>query len=332
MPDAPYRPWGMLPWLLSRGPTARWHVVGCFGTEQRSLAAWRCVKDLDAIDWVKLLRIRDIASRHTALAEDRIRQRLDEFAAAGGKQEDISEHELMESHELITRDLEGISTVVESNVLVDVSTLPKRFFFPLIKIILKRPRVRNLIITYTIPQDYTSDKLSENCEDWAHIPLFSGSYSREPSQMLIVNVGFAPMGLQEEVEHGTPGVAIKLLFPFPASAQAVTRSWEFVRRLQKHRSEFDLYRVDSRDVSDAFDRLLSLTAGGKQRVIMAPFGPKPISVAMCIFATLTDSEVFYTQPTVYHPDYSIGVAKVNGIPETHAYWVRLEGKNLFCLP
>ena len=59
---------------------------------------------------------------------------------------------------------------------------------------------------------------------------------------------------------------------------------------------------------------------------------KPMSVAMCIFAALTDSQVFYTQPTVYHPDYSFDIASRDGHPEIYTYCIRLEGRDLFSVP
>jgi hypothetical protein len=218
--------------------------------------------------------------------------------------------------------------------LLDVSALPKRFFFPFIKLLLRETaRVRNLVVTYTSPKGHTTEKLAENPDDWDHLPLFSGSYAHSKPEMMIINVGFEGLGLQQQVDYGEAGLPVKLLLPFPASPQAFKRSWELVRRLQKNRlaDHFQTYLTDATDVSDAFDRLVSLTDHGRLRAVLAPFGPKPISVSMCIFATLTESQVFYTQPKVYHPNYSYGIGQVAGSPSVWAHCLRLDSREYYQL-
>lgn len=106
-----------------------------------------------------------------------------------------------------------------------------------------------------------------------------------------------------------------------------------VRRGRHHSSgEMRRHVKDSKSVSDAFDQLMTLTNGGMERAELAPFGPKLMSVAICIFSVLTDSPVFYTQPTAYHPDYSLGVSKIAGKREIYAHCIRLGGKDLYRLP
>jgi len=328
-----YRPWGILDWILSRGPDITWDLIGCFGTEERSLSVWHQLHGRKRLSNIKLLRINDKPSRYSALATERLDVQVDRFERSGGDIRFIENHEITESQGDIFEAFRDFIKTEAQSVIVDVTSLPKRFFFPIIKILMKMKTTENLMVTYTRPESYTAEKLAENFDDWAHLPMFLGGYDREPAQMLIVNVGFAPMGLKRELGQGEPGLPIKLLFPFPAPLRAVQRAWGFVQNLQKGRSpdSFTLYRTDAKDVSGAFDRLVSLTDGGSLKAELAPFGPKPISVAMCIFAVLTQSEVFYTQPTVYHPDYSTGISQINGIPETYAYWVRLRNKDFYSI-
>ena len=87
--------------------------------------------------------------------------------------------------------------------------------------------------------------------------------------------------------------------------------------------------MHNRDTSDAFDILMNMTGDGERRALMAPYGPKPISLAMCIYAIKHKAPVYYTQPRAYHPEYSTGVSKVNSQPEIYAYCLRLEGKDLY---
>jgi hypothetical protein len=252
------------------------------------------------------------------------------YLAQGGRVDDFSDHQLLEPYGDILDFCEEFLSEAGSSVVLDVSSMPKRFFYPILRVLFKSARVSDLLVTYAIPKSYTDDKLAINCDDWSHLPTFSGKYTRDPTQMLIVNVGFEPMGLPVEIgEEDTR--RIKLLFPFPAPPQSVRRAWDFVQTLQKGRNPatFDLFRVDVKDVSDAFERLKSITDNGRKRAALAPFGPKSISVAMCLFATLAESEVFYTQPTAYHPQYSQGVSLRNGSPEIYGYWIRMGGRPLY---
>jgi len=328
-----YRPWGILDWVLERSPPIDWNLISCFGTESRSLAVLRQLIDGHILVEALLYRVNDKPSRYSKLTKQRIEERHIELTRLGVSPDIVQQHDIAETHDEILRPLETFIASGRSNMILDVTCFPKRFFFPMLKRILDYPTINNIMITYTKPKCYTPGKLAENFDDWSHLPMFTGAYSQEPAKMLIVNVGFAPLGLKRELGQGEPGLPIKLLFPFPAPMRSVYRAWGFVQNLQKGRSyeSFNLYRTDAKDLSSAFNRLISLTDGGKLRAELAPFGPKPISVAMCIFAVLTESEVFYTQPTVYHPDYSTGISQVNGVPETYAYWIRLNGRDLYTL-
>lgn len=332
---SPYRPWGILDWVLSHSSTRdNWALLGSLSTDERCLSAWRSLRSRGQLASVRLLRIANKPSRYDLAIEKRESDRITEFVAEGGDENDIEPHYLLQPVSNIVDTINHFLGVSGPNVVLDVSALPKRFFFPMLKILHKEAAtVANLIVTYTSPQGYTPEKLSENQDDWDHIPLFSGSYSSAKPKMMVINVGFEGAGLQEQVDHGDAGLPIKLLFPFPAPPWAFARSWELVRRLQKNRlpDAFRIYQTDSREVSDAFDRLLTLTERGRHRIDLAPFGPKPISVAMCVFATLTESPVFYSQPKVYHSDYSYGVAQVAGVPAVWAYCIRLNGNDYYRL-
>lgn len=327
-----YRPWGLLNWVLRRCPVTQWALYGCLSPEERCLEAWSCLSREGKLGRTQLLRILDKPSRHSELAKVRREERTRDFSKGGGALGDIRDEGLTDaSHHEIVSSIDNFIHLASPNIMLDVSSMPKRFFFPTLRQLLRAPEVQNLVVTYTVPEDHTSEPLAEGFGDWAPLPLFTGERVQEQPEMLVVNVGFQPFGLLKQVEQAGSGLPIRLLFPFPAPAKAYRRSWEFVRRLQKHRrsSGYELHRTDAREVGDAFDRLVSLTDGGLKRALLAPFGPKPISVAMCVFATLTGSPVYYTQPTIYHPDYAIGVSRIDGCPETYAYCIRLNGSDYY---
>lgn len=189
------------------------------------------------------------------------------------------------------------------------------------------------MVTYTIPGEYTKEKLAENVDEWECLPMFGGTRFRDSAQLLAVAVGFEGLGLHEHFDLGTSGHPIKLLLPFPASPPAFKRSWDLLRRLCKLRQGdlFETHRVDSKDVGDTFNRIVALSRNKTLSVDLAPFGPKPTSIGMCLFGVYTDSRVYYTQPGVYHPDYSRGVSLLNGNPEVYAYCLRLGGRDLYSI-
>lgn len=328
-----YRPWGLLDWVLRKTSTLTWSLFGCIGTEVRSLTVWDYLNVHNLHAEPCLLRIEDKPSRFSSTIAQLLKQRETEFVASNGNLSVIKDHLLLESYSAIVTETERYLTKCGHSVILDVTALPKRFFFPILRLLLSRDSVRNLIVTYTFPNKHTEGKLAENPMEWDHLPLFAGRYGHEKPTMMVIGVGFETLGLQGQIDQGDSGLPIKLFLPFPSQPISYRRELDMVRKLQRRRSAngFEVYRTDSKDISDPFERLVTLSNNGKHRMVLAPFGPKPLSVAMCIFAALSDSPVFYTQPSVYHPEYSVGVARINGLAETYAYCLRLEGRNYFSI-
>ncbi len=65
-----------------------------------------------------------------------------------------------------------------------------------------------------------------------------------------------------------------------------------------------IVRVDAHDVSGCFDHISAVAGENFERSVFTPFGPKSHSLAMCLFASKFDCDVYYSQPTHYYPDYS----------------------------
>lgn len=330
-----YRPWGLLDWVLDRSPSLTWDLFGCLGTEERSLAVARRLRERVGLATETIIRIENPSpSRYESETREAYEKRTREYKEIGGDPDKVIVQDLLQRYgETIVR-VEECVKKCSGNILLDVTSLPKRFFFLALKRFLCNGYVRNLMVTYAIPKIYYKGMLSENFAAWAPLPMFGGHDELKTPEMMIVGVGFSPMGLRDETSQDDGGIPIKLLFPFPAPADPVRRAWRFIQELQKQRrpDRFEIFRIATNDVPGAFDRICSLTNGGKKGAIFAPYGPKPISVAMCLYAHLTESEVFYTQPRVYRPDYTQGVAYVKDKPKICAYWVRMNGRDLYELP
>jgi hypothetical protein len=328
-----YRPWGLVRWALSLAPARQWALLGALGTEQRSLAAFVELRSAGCLASTQLLEIHDPVPRFAQLAAERLAVRRSEFLAAGGAAAEILPNRgLLDELHKIT----AIATATASrgeSIIVDISSLPKRYYFPVLRELHANPAVKDLLITYTSPRSYPSDReLSEGADDWLHLPGFAGPGSGR--ELLIAGVGFASENLQKHVGSIHDHEVIRIFIPFPAPLGSLRRSWDAVYRLEGERSreKFSNHRVDAFDMSAAFDRIVSLTTNSSAHPAFAPFGPKPLSAAMCLYAAQRNAAVYYPQPKSYNPDYSIGIAEIDGQKAIHAYWVKHAGVSFYQLP
>ena len=219
-----------------------------------------------------------------------------------------------------------------TSVVLDITSFPKRFFFPILRTLAGNPKVRNFLVTYTSPASYAPDDepLYEDIEPWRVLPGFGGTGTS--GAQWVVSVGFLVESLRMYVGND-PNAKMKLLIPFPAPLSALRRTWESVANLERDHNDgrFEKFRVETLDMSAAFDRIRQLAGNPEKPLAFAPFGPKPTSAAMCLYAMQRDSSVHYPQPTVYHPEYSRGIRNNDRAAAVSAYWVKHEGENLYAV-
>ncbi len=223
---------------------------------------------------------------------------------------------------------------------LDISSLPKRFFFQAIKAALAAPNVRDFLILYSKPQSYAKGLLSSNHGDWATITGFGCEDPDNQSaaaSRLIVGAGFAVDGLHDHLAGRSGGISVDVLIPFPAQPwHLIRRSWDSAREIEEALDadqnqglsavKPSFHQVGALDTSTAFEKLLTLTRNAETPATLAPLGPKPLSVAMCILASQSDRyPVYYAQPRTYALDYSVGCET------TYAYWIKHQGVNLYAM-
>jgi hypothetical protein len=276
------------------------------------------------------MKIDDGENRYSPIVRAKIQDRVNEYLALGGDDSSIHAFTLdAPKYQFIDALAEFVIRENES-VILDISSMPKRFFFPVIREFLDHERfpMKDLLVTYTRPVARYAGPLAEDYGTWAQLPGFVGI---DDPQMMVISVGFEELGIKDRVRVFVPGEPVRFLLPFPAPISAIHRSWALMSKLVRGRKDFEyeIHRANSIDVSAAFDRLQSLTRNGQKPCQLAPFGPKPISVAMCIHASLYNSAVYYTQPSVYHPDYAQGISLIGDVPETYAYCLKLDGRCLY---
>ena len=346
------RPFGPINWILDKLPQIpRWSVLGTIATEDRCLAAAQSAFHSRRASDITLLKILDpvsVTNRHHKQVAAKLTDLESRARAEFGSTLDVPEIELLCVEQEIGDFVADFLQRCGENVIVDLSSMPKRFFFPVLALLLQSNRIINLIATYSQPERYGAI-LAEDADEWFPLPMFGGDSVDEDSTpaTLIIGVGYQALNLIDILNHVRFGPdRLKLLFPFPSIPPGFIENWKFVSRIKSEWSKLRgselppdaIIRVPTHDASIAFEQLIAHSNGGRSSsVVLAPFGPKPISLAMCLFgiARLNEgisTEIGYTQPHIYHPEYSSGVATRSGVPAVTAYCLRLGGRDLFALP
>lgn len=367
------RPFGPLSWILEKLPaTGPWSIIGALSAEDRCLTATQETLRLSTGTTGKLLNItpRVLSStRPTRPAKEHAiaweQKRILNLRRVEVELEFRSHIVVVDAGSFLQQEDSKVNDMAlklaeesPSDVVLDVSTMPKRYFFPLLTRLCESNHVRNLIVTNTSPLRY-GDELAGDSDGPKPLPLYEGEpeIDQSPDVTLIIGVGYHQLNIQQILEENkSRRVDIKLLFPFPSIHPGFIQNWRFVEHINKHRprsagnsdaSEIDIIRVPVGDVSLTFDRLLQQTQDGKMSsLILAPYGPKPMSLAMCLLgvarrakginpdndAQNLPTKISYTQPSWYHPDYSSGIRRTNGVPDITAFCIRLNGRDLYVLP
>lgn len=326
-----FRPWGSVDWVLSLSSPKQWRFIGAIGTEDRSLCSWEQMRGKGVLAGELFAEIHDVDSdKYRSRNQAAFLARRGEFLLKGGQLSTIRRIDLMAEWFRI-QEFSQEAEAAGASLILDISSLPKRFFFPILRTLVASARVRNLLATYTSPASYADDApLYEDIEPWKAMTGFGGS--RNNPELWIVSVGFLVESLKQYVGDNSRE-KMKLLIPFPAPLSALRRTWQSIASLEQGLSDdrFEKYRVDTLDMSAAFDRIRSLAGHQPKTLAFAPFGPKPTSAAMCLYAIQQDSSIHYPQPTIYHPNYSMGIRRDDPATAVSAYWIKHEGESLYAL-
>lgn len=321
-----FRPWGELEWLLPKLPKVKWDLISCLSVEDRFIASILVLEKNNILNQSLFFKVLDQPSKDSPIIKIKLEANQSKLQAATNSPMQIEEHKLLEPYGEIVDSINRFVLISQGNVIIDISTFPKRFFFPIIKLLINK-NLQNLIVTYSAPEKYCTNELSGNPHSWDHLPLFMPVDFPEPQiDVAIVGIGFMPFGLPDLLLSKYNAIPVKFLFPFPPGPPNYQRTWDFVRKIEKSfpfKPADNIIRLDSNNMPDAFEYITRETDAGQKRPIFAPYGPKPISLAMCIYATLKDAPVYYTQPTHYNPEYS------SGIKDTFGYCLVLGNKKLY---
>ncbi|MHC4878812.1 MAG: ubiquitin family protein [Planctomycetota bacterium] len=337
------RPSGPLRWVFDKLKSVEpWTLVGSLSPEDRCLAAAGEVLTHSPDSRVTLLKLSPFVARGDAEVKNRLASNKNKAARSFGDRLTIRpEHPLHASDHEVLEDVQEFVDSLHGQVIVDVSTMPKRWFIPLVRELANRTEIHTLVATNSKPKKYSKDRLATDADSWEPLPGYLHAERRTAETTAIIGVGYHTLNLHEFIgENTTRNIALKLFLPFPSLHPGFRQNWEFVRDVTtawKGASRPEIVRVPTDDVSLIFDRLTQHSIGGRtESLVMAPFGPKTVSLAMCLLAIArerikpeVETEIGYTQPKAYAPDYSSEVAMRDGIPMVNAYCIRIRGSSFY---
>ena len=334
-----YRPWGHIDWLMGRLGAEGWSLLACAGTEQRS-TGFACHVGRARLDHARIVVIRDPEPLDAGALNALLAQRRAELRAAAFAEAEIRDARLLDGLDEIWSHIAALTDNGARRLIIDLTSLPKRWFFPLLQAALKDERLDDVIATYTSAAHY-AEILSENIGPLRTLPGFYADDGRTDHDSMIVGIGFEPSPLLPLLQAHHPR-KIRLIFPFPPGAPGHRRNWMFVRQIetltkQENIDPPDRVHIHMYDCSQVFNALVEMTRNGEDSSALAPYGPKTVSLAMCLFSLATAARgrtrvpVFYAQPMRYALDYTTGVGQRGGVPDVTGYCLRIRGRQLYSL-
>jgi hypothetical protein len=209
-----------------------------------------------------------------------------------------------------------------TSVVLDITSLPKRYFCFLVKRMLIQNDLRNIIVTYTEPGSagYTSQHLAEDPMTCDHLPGFAAPLPPTDTT-IVVSVGFESLSIKPLLEvYSGEKKKTKMLLAYPPNGINTRRQWNTLRRMVSDTQEIrgNLEVIAGWDSEQVY-KTLEQWRQDSDGLALAPFGSKPHSLGMALFALKYDCGLYYTQPKSYNPGYTTGRG------ETWAYVVKWDG-------
>jgi hypothetical protein len=290
----------------------QWHFIGCASSEERaSAAAGVLTRAGGFISSAECLRLTVPDDRYSQEREALIEANLARLRAVLGVGAVVHKMELFGSIELLNDLVNFWIAQGRQHILLDVSTMPKRVFFPLLRLIIRSKAFDTLMVTYSKPLRYAEQPLAEDPEPPLPLPLFAPQMNAPAATGGIIAIGLEVLGIVDLLAAGGGAASVHVLFPIPSNADESKRTWTFMYRLNDASPGriTEPRHLSPLDSAEAYAYIKSLTDGFQGYWWLAPFGPKPISIAMAVAAIQHDWPVYYSQPMVYNPAYSVGIGR-----------------------
>jgi hypothetical protein len=326
------KPWGPIEWLLPKIKVRDWHVITSSSFEDRcvALVEWMSGKNA-VISTAVLVRITNPSTEFWTDGAPLVEKN---FALLQKNLETIR-HQTVDAA-LLDQPGSRMQPAVlnpesHQSVILDITTLPKRFFLFALKQLLNSPAIKNLVVTYARALEYPEAALCEDALPPAAFQAFGRVSSISEKPRMVVGVGYMPLSVEDLVAQAKLA-KLDFIFPFPPASPAFRRNWDLLAMLmpQDFPHNTEIHRVHGMDAFEVYERV---RAWGSTRALdLVPLGPKPHALGMALAHMRLDgnAEIMYSQPQSYNPNYSKGIARgEHGEPHIYAYCLKKDGRQLF---
>lgn len=327
-------PWGKAGWVFDRIGNKRWAslISTSFEPRCRGLVDWLIERNIS--DKYYCVDIKPQNNRFYENIKSLKESHKNYFELVLPGLVEFYEQDLLEELS-VWNDLATDIARSHPSIIVDMSTLPKRVSLFVIKKLMISNDVKDLVVCYTKAESYKEGKLTEDALPPAALPGFARLSADSEDSVVVVSVGYMSYNLSEYLEQSQVK-HVKHMFPFPPGSPSFRRNWRLLHKLSPSNvpDKFDdIKRIHAMDMFAALHWLRGVRESSltfrNLNIEMIPLGPKTHALAMAL-AYLDDeekSEVIYSQPQLYHPDYSSGIAvDHSGEKEIYAYCLKVDGQ------
>lgn len=197
----------------------------------------------------------------------------------------------------------------DRSIILDITCLPKKVFFPIIKYLYNHWISRHeVFIIYTTALNYPH-WLSRDPEEVSFIPAFAGQYSSGKRNYWVPILGFEG-GLAKKIYEAGNFIDIFPIVGYPTIFvdRILYSNRYIIEKLPKGLNDIIFCPVnDPQETYQTIKSILIQFQNQDTHIILSPLGSKLQSLGCCLMAIKENLPVMYAQPQTYHPKYSEGI-------------------------
>lgn len=310
-------PWGDLAAIRSAFLQDDYALLGCLSFEERcaSVAIELSSPNCKSVDLLEIKDPEDAWPDYSSEIEEKVSRHRDKLIQAGVAFHHHQLDLLATEDDMIFFIQDWRQRVSCPTVILDITSFPKRFFCLFLKRMLQLKDIKNVIVTYTTAgkSGYTLTHLAEDAMSQDLLPGFAAPPPPK-GDTLAIAIGFEVLNISSLMQtFRDKSSRTKVLLAFPSAPVVVRR--QIRAYMEMVEGESDLVDRKHIEVLPAWDAELVYHALKRWRrdtngLTLAPFGPKPHTLGMALFAIQDKAGMYYTQPKSYNPNYSIDAGPI----------------------
>lgn len=257
------------------------------------------------------------------------------------------EHKNIIGSDMIIQCLINQDLLNYKNVFLDISSLPRSVFFPLIKFLYKKETISNLFILWTEKKGLRNEKNVLNYSQINKIPFFPKLPNRTDIPFFWLPIlGYDKVPIQKIIEDGFfskydykeffPIVAFPSRWPEETDEIIIEHMDFFKENITNSSAEhLELTNIKHVPSNNPFELFLMINKFKENKdkifedsiITLSPFGTKAQSLGACLASIILDLPILYYNPEFYklsENEKSIGIKYERLVGKTYIAWIKGE--------